>query len=199
MAQTRSILETTASHYPKVSAWQHALQVVQRTTQPLSPTNLHQPKDATAQQSLQARIWQLKMIFAPSTGKRSAPPARVSYREILPDSNPQILLTEYDQPHHKTFASFCAAVEKGCYICTRFREHGLITAFDEQVASRERELAAQNPFTIYRVVLLPDDPQPVAAVDIGWGGLINNMMRFISYRSQGKYSLQVILCPSKGR
>lgn len=89
----------------------------------------------------------------------------------------------YDQPHHKTFASFCAAVEKGCYICTRFREHGLITAFDEQVASREGELAAQNPFTTYRVVLLPDDPQPIAAVDIGWGGPIN-MMRFISYRSR---------------
>ncbi|KAH8588750.1 heterokaryon incompatibility protein-domain-containing protein [Bisporella sp. PMI_857] len=66
-------------------------------------------------------------------------------------------------PHHDTSVSFEAAIQDGCYICTRVWED--LPNEDKEAANVGGEPIARNPFSMHRVVLL-DEPDPFAWVDI---------------------------------
>lgn len=100
----------------------------------------------------------------------------------------------HEAPHHKNFASFCAAIERGCYICTRYRQHELGAKFDKATASYGKDLAAQEPFTTYAVNIWPSDSldnPPSSSVRIYSKG--SGVMLFRLYRSQGEGISLVLL------
>ncbi|KAF2498926.1 HET-domain-containing protein [Lophium mytilinum] len=139
------------------------------------------------------------MAFAHLKGKGSASLVRVQS-----SVDPAVFL-ESDWPtakylqHHETFATLQAAVEEGCFICTRIRE--FISGLDGHTPFDESRQPVQKPFTTYRAMLRLDDPKKYNFVEIRTPN--RRQMTFRVYQSQeclspNSLSLSTSSCQTRG-
>jgi len=109
---------------------------------------------------------------------------------ILPKSPQHLNFNEY-ATHHETLVNLEAAVEGGCYICTRVKRHAL--GDNELAAFDQHQWTLQNPITKYNI-LQWNKPQPQSSVlvDIHTKYI---QTRFTLYRSQGNFPSLLLQSP----